>query len=116
MHRICAGILYLSIFAFTSCQHARVGLSPALISPASRQAPQANVDDPSITKEKDRLILKQNYYAWGYLPRERVYREDALCPSRGIKEIHQYYAAEDLILEQLTLGIYSPRTLEIRCH
>lgn len=66
--------------------------------------------------ERGLLTLKQNYYLWGLFPREFAYEEESLCPGRGIQELHQFYAPRDFLLEQLTFGIYSPRTLEVRCY
>jgi hypothetical protein len=52
----------------------------------------------------------------GLLPRKIEYNESILCPVRGMKEIHQYSSLTDGVLEQITFGIYSPRSIEIVCY
>lgn len=99
-----------------ACQHARVELAPALVSPGQRRPAPSTAETGRAVREQNRLVLKQRYFAWGLLPRERTYSEEELCPSRGIKVIHQFHTAGDILAEQLTLGVYSPRTLEIQCY
>lgn len=52
----------------------------------------------------------------GLLPRKIEYEESNICPERGIKEIHQFSSFTNVLFEQMTLGIYSPRSLEIFCY
>lgn len=106
--------LLFPAFYFISCQHARVELTPALLSPSERRPTLP--DDPSIQREKDRVVVHQRFYVFGLLPRNVSYDEQMLCPLRGIREIHQFNSISDAVLEQITLGLYSPRTLEIRCY
>ncbi|EMJ67098.1 hypothetical protein LEP1GSC051_3713 [Leptospira sp. P2653] len=49
------------------------------------------------------------------MPREYLIDVTGYCPN-GIKEVRQYSTFLDLIYEQLTLGIYSPRTLNLICY
>ncbi|RHX91827.1 hypothetical protein DLM75_00845 [Leptospira stimsonii] len=97
-------ILIFFCVSITFCQHARVEVSPI-----------ANQKKKTESK-RERILLKQNYYLMGLLPRKIEYEEASVCPERGIKEIHQYSSFSNIIYEQLTLGIYSPRSLEIFCH
>lgn len=107
-------LVFAALMFVVACQHARVELAPALIAPGQRELlPVAQI---SGVKDGDRMRLKQSYYLWGLFPRERSYREADLCPDRGIREIHQFNTPDDLLIEQLTFGLYSPRTLEIRCY
>lgn len=108
----------LLMFLLLSCQHAEVTLSPALLTPAQRQqGRQRNSETSAAFPERNGpFILKQNYYFWGFCPRELVYEESVLCPGRGIRKISQISTLSDLTLEQLTIGIYSPRTMEVICH
>jgi hypothetical protein len=99
--RIC---LFFTILYFLNCQHARVEFSPIL---------QSKKIDNQV---ESKVILKQNYFFMGLLPRKIEYNESILCPVRGMKEIHQYSSLTDGVLEQITFGIYSPRSIEIVCY
>ena len=99
--RIC---LFFTILNFLNCQHARVEFSPIL---------QSKKIDNQV---ESKVILKQNYFFMGLLPRKIEYNESILCPVRGMKEIHQYSSLRDGVLEQITFGIYSPRSIEIICY
>lgn len=106
-------LLFPTLFLL-SCQHARVEFAPALISPEERRS--VLPDDPSMKRAKDRVVVHQNFYVFGLLPRSKSYEEHMLCPSKGIREIHQFTSISDAVLAQMTLGIYAPRTLEIHCY
>ncbi|TGK32702.1 hypothetical protein EHQ12_12225 [Leptospira gomenensis] len=100
----------LSIFIIANlwnCQHARVELAPTVKTKKTKEG--------SETQGKT-ITFKQDYYLMGLFPRKIQYDESSLCPSRGIKEIHQYSTLWNGVCEQLTLGIYSPRSIEISCH
>ncbi|MBM9575949.1 hypothetical protein JWG45_02175 [Leptospira sp. 201903070] len=97
-------IMILFTFFFYFCQHARVELSPIVNQKKAAES------------KKERILLKQNYYLMGLLPRKIEYEEANICPERGIKEIHQYSSFMNIVFEQMTLGIYSPRSLEIFCY
>ncbi|AOP32752.1 hypothetical protein A0128_02010 [Leptospira tipperaryensis] len=86
------------------CQHARVELAPIVKQKGKFET------------KREPILLKQNYYLMGLLPRKIEYDESNVCPERGIKEIHQYSSLTNVLLEQITLGIYSPRSLEIFCY
>lgn len=100
----------LSIFMIINlwnCQHARVELAPTVKAKKTKE----------VGETKGRTVtFKQNYFLMGLLPRKIEYDESSLCPARGIKEIHQYSTLWNGVCEQLTLGIYSPRSIEISCH
>ncbi|TGK15877.1 Bor/Iss family lipoprotein [Leptospira kmetyi] len=98
--------LILILFSFQAilCQHARVEVAPTL-----KQKRKAETN-------RETILLKQNYYLMGLLPRKLEYSESEYCPHRGIKEVHQYSSIMNILVEQMTIGIYSPRSLEIVCH
>ncbi|PJZ56842.1 Bor/Iss family lipoprotein [Leptospira barantonii] len=89
---------------FVLCQHARVEVAPTF-----KQKRKAETS-------RETILLKQNYYLMGLLPRKLEYSESEYCPHRGIKEVHQYSSITNILMEQMTIGIYSPRSLEIVCH
>lgn len=97
-------ILILLTLDFISCQHARVEVAPTL---KQKRKTETN---------RETILLKQNYFLMGLLPRKLEYSESEYCPNRGIKEIHQYSSISNILFEQMTIGIYSPRSLEIVCH
>lgn len=96
-------MIFISL-SITFCQHARVEVS--------------QIADPKKKTEskRERILLKQNYYLMGLLPRQIEYEESKVCPEKGIKEVHQYSSFTNVLFEQMTLGIYSPRSLEIFCY
>ncbi|TGK15410.1 Bor/Iss family lipoprotein [Leptospira stimsonii] len=97
-------IMIFFCVSITFCQHARVEVSPIAEQKKKTES------------KKERILLKQNYYLMGLFPRKIEYEESSLCPERGIKEIHQYSSFMNVLFEQMTLGIYSPRSLEIYCY
>lgn len=85
-----------------SCQHARLrfdGCKDCKGSP-----------DPSKTK-----TLHHKFYVWGLVGKAEVHAQE-VCPDSGINEVYQYTSAMDGILENLTIGMYMPRTLKITCN
>ncbi|PJZ69117.1 hypothetical protein CH373_11635 [Leptospira perolatii] len=105
MIRFGSMLIFFSLF-FASCQHARLKLAPVQ---EKTKVADAKENPPEIN-------IKQRYYLFGLYPRNMEYSEKELCPARGIKEIHQYSTFWDLTFEQLTIGIYSPRSLSIQCY
>lgn len=85
-----------------NCQHARLRFDGC--------ADCKGGTDPSKTQE-----LHHKFYVWGLVGKQELYARD-LCPGSGISEIYQYTSAVDGILENLTLGMYMPRTLRITCN
>ncbi|XDD44737.1 hypothetical protein AB3N58_17505 (plasmid) [Leptospira sp. WS60.C2] len=59
--------------------------------------------------------FKQHYYFWGIYPRKIELDLSDVCPA-GIYELHRYATFADTFFEQLTLGIYSPRTTTLICY
>ncbi|RHX82031.1 hypothetical protein DLM76_07610 [Leptospira yasudae] len=100
-----SGIIILLCLQTSFCQHARVEVAPI----AAKQAKTKEIN-------RETILLKQNYYLMGLLPRKLEYSEAQYCPERGIKEVHQYSSFTNILFEQITIGIYSPRSLEIVCH
>lgn len=72
------------------------------------QAEKAAVKGPVHT-------IKQNYYLFGLFPRNVVLDLSKYC-SAGTKSVHQFYSVRDAVLEQLSLTIYSPQTIEVECY
>lgn len=60
-------------------------------------------------------VISQSFYFWGTVPREGRVDATIYCPN-GVKEARQYSTFLDFVYEQLTLGIYSPRTLNLICY
>lgn len=60
-------------------------------------------------------LVSQTYYLFGLYPSEIVVNLRKYCPE-GTKTVHQFKSFWDGVLEQLTLTIYSPNTLEIECY
>ncbi len=59
--------------------------------------------------------MKQEFYIGGIYPFDYKIDLAELCPGQSLLEVYQYATWKDGLYEQLTLGIYSPRTLEIKC-
>jgi hypothetical protein len=101
--------------ATTHCQHARVVLpdrrAPVL---AAAQAATAG-SAPGRASSESRVLIGHSYYLFGLFPRSVALEEREVCPGARIGSIHQYSSWSDGLLEQLSLGIYSPRTVEIVC-
>jgi hypothetical protein len=53
------------------------------------------------------------FYIWGLVGTEEIDLR-ALCPT-GVASIHQQATFGDMCLSLITLGIYTPRTVEITC-
>lgn len=120
-HLFLAVGLALLFACLGSCRHAHVRFSqpaPQICekNPASKdckqglelQAAKAAVTGPVHT-------IKQNYYLFGLLPRNVVLDLSKYC-SAGTKSVHQFYTVRDALLEQLSLTIYSPQTIEVECY
>lgn len=106
-------VLLLGVTGLAGCQHARIEL--AGVAPDGAAGEKPSTESATNPTQQRRIVLKQQYFLMGLLPRWKIYEEQQLCPERGIRTIHQYDTFSDALLEQLTLGIYAPRTLEILC-
>nr|WP_246052722.1 Bor family protein [Leptospira semungkisensis] len=59
--------------------------------------------------------ISQKYYLFGLYPSDIIVNVAKYCPA-GPKSAHQFQSFWDGFWEQVTLTIYSPRTLEIECY
>lgn len=113
--------LFIILFLL-NCQHARLRVSPPL--PKSCQSEnQKQCEKDKIefqeklkSSEKSFKEIHQVYYLGGLFPRKYEIQESKYCPDSGIYEILQYYTFKDALFEQLTVFIYSPRTVRITCY
>lgn len=119
-----AMILSLAVLSMTQCQHARIRVSPPLPSEckpweekqmeesciAKRQELKAKLESiPTSVKE-----YEHEYYYWGFKPADYSIQLEKECPN-GVFEIHQYSTFKQGFYEQVTLGFYTPRTLQLTC-
>lgn len=93
-------VLFCMTTAVAACQHARAAAPPSAAVDAA--------DTPRVVQ------LHHAYYLFGLLPRNIELVAEDLCPA-GIRGLDQYTSFTDGLFEQLTLGIYSPRTVEVTC-
>ncbi|PJZ71610.1 hypothetical protein CH373_03100 [Leptospira perolatii] len=106
---------------FGNCRHAWVRYAQAppescKIYPSSRECKKALELRNSITEQKGQVHkVQQTYYLMGFYPAARVLDTANYCPE-GPKVVHQYTSFSDGLYEQLSLGIYSPQTLEVECY
>lgn len=83
---------------------------------ADKKCKQALEERERLSAEPSQMhVIPQAYYYWGLSPKNYPIDTTAYCPN-GIKEAHQYSTFFDSLYEQLTVGIYSPRTLILICY
>lgn len=56
-----------------------------------------------------------DYFLWGLIPSEKKFKVKELCPGGSIQQIHSYFTVPNALFGICTLGIYSPKTLEVKC-
>ncbi len=112
-------ILFLPIFG---CRHAWVSYAPIPPEPCLAYAESSDCKNAWDYRKKntkgkigESFNMKDSYYLMGLFPSEKVLNLASLCP-QGPKSVHQYMTFWDVFLEQSTLGIYSPQTLEVECY
>lgn len=114
----------LAIVALASqCRHAHVRFDPPLPAVCSKSPTSPDCERAKKTQDSARQsstkgtmhVVHQDFLLFGLYPRRQIIDLSKYCPS-GAKSLHQYVSLEDGLLEQLTLTIYSPRTLEIECY
>lgn len=118
-------LLFILTVGLFHCQHARIRIPPPLpeeckpwsekqYDPTCQEKRQSQKNEwesfPVLVKE-----YEQKYFFWGLKPSDIYYKLDEECPN-GVKEIYQYSTLKDAVYEQLTIGIYSPRTLRLTCY
>lgn len=115
-------ILILTTF-FISCQHARVRFE---MSPPKECKEGSGIESDCLFAKATLLSkvreggtlshkFRQDYYLWGIYPRKIELDLSDVCPA-GIYELHRYATFGDTLIEQLTIGIYSPRTIKLICY
>ncbi|WP_165783443.1 Bor/Iss family lipoprotein [Leptospira ellisii] len=121
-HKIALLAILLMIFGtFSACQHARVRFPQN--PPKSCLNPANQKQCKTAMEERERLnsqpspvhTIPQPFYFWGMNPKNYPVEAASYCPN-GVREAHQYSTFFDSLYEQLTLGIYSPRTLDLVCY
>jgi len=116
-------LLLFFVLFFISCQHARVRFemkNPKECSDNSYLESDCLFAKASLlSKVREGGTLshkfKQDYYFWGLYPRKIELDLSDVCPA-GIYELHRYATFSDTFIEQLTIGIYSPRTIRLLCY
>ncbi len=117
--------LFLTTIGLSSCQHVRVQTAweiPASCTMANALAGEKCKQD---LEEQKRTILasnritthviQQSFYLMGLYPLEQRIQLHDYCPGETLLEAYQYSTWKQGLFEQLTLGIWSPRTLIIKC-
>ncbi len=92
---MCKSIIIL-IIALFSCSHNRVTMNP-------QKAPG---------ESNSRMV---HYFLWGLLP-NYTYTTGELCGENGVYQVHSYTSFIDGLLYLFTWGVYSPKTLEVKCN
>ncbi|EKR64732.1 hypothetical protein LEP1GSC036_3353 [Leptospira weilii str. 2006001853] len=111
--------MILSLYA--NCQNVQVSFPQKPLKscapPVLRRQCKNDLEERARLNAKPHKVheVPQSFYFWGIVPREYLIDVTGYCPN-GIKEVRQYSTFLDLIYEQLTLGIYSPRTLNLICY
>ncbi|MDZ4725688.1 MAG: hypothetical protein SH817_06005 [Leptospira sp.] len=111
------------ILLLVSCQHARVRLEMKppneCISNEFSESDCMFAKANLLNKVREGGTLshkfKQDYYFWGFYPRNMELDLSEVCPA-GIYELHRFATFSDTLFEQLTIGIYSPRTIKLLCY
>ncbi|TQE73268.1 Bor/Iss family lipoprotein [Leptospira noguchii] len=117
--RISITCLILSLFV--TCQNVQVSFTQK--PPQSCMPPILRRQCKNDLEERARLnaqppqvhVISQSFYFWGMIPNKHYVNVNEYCPNK-IKEIRQYSTFLDFLYEQLTLGIYTPRTLNLTCY
>lgn len=104
---------FIIILSLLYCQHARVELPPPAAGPCKKNDCGSTALQTDSGKAQ---LFHHTYYLGGLIPRKYEIKESEVCPDKGIRQIHQYYTFKDAALEQLTVFIYSPRTVKIICY
>lgn len=116
-------LILLATFSLIGCQHARVRFKMIEPEQCTKEVysnsdclfAKASLD--AKVREGGTLthVLNQDYFFWGFYPRNININLTDTCPA-GIYEIHRYATFKDTLFEQLTIGIYSPRSIKLVCY
>ncbi|ANH01018.1 hypothetical protein CLV95_11268 [Leptospira borgpetersenii serovar Javanica] len=114
-------IILLILNLSAGCQNVRVGFPQkplkSCMPPVLRRQCKNDLEERArLNARPSKMhVVSQSFYFWGMVPRVRRIDATIYCP-KGVKEARQYTTFLDSIYEQLTLGIYSPRTLNLTCY
>ncbi|EMY79354.1 hypothetical protein LEP1GSC060_2440 [Leptospira weilii serovar Ranarum str. ICFT] len=114
-------ITFLILGLSAVCQNVRVSFPqdpPASCLPPilRRQCQNDREERTRLNAQPPRVhVVSQSFYFWGMIPEDHQVDTTGYCPN-GIKEALQYSTFLDSFYEQLTLGVYSPRTLNLICY
>ena len=121
-------LLIIIMMGSVSCQHARVTLPPP--APQACLVPQNSSRAQRLCEimrqrqaevvakkqgERQKKVINQRYYLWGLYPKQMEYSANEFC-NQGVYEIYQYTTILDGVIQNFSLGIVTPRTLEITCY
>ncbi|WP_165780225.1 Bor/Iss family lipoprotein [Leptospira saintgironsiae] len=113
--------ILLTICFSIGCRHAWISYpqkvpEPCRLYQGSKECKLAMEERANHTSQNGPVhSINQTYYLFGLYPSEIVVNLEKYCPS-GPKSAHQFQSFADAFWEQITLLIYSPRTLEIECY
>lgn len=99
-------ILVLVLEFLANCQHSRYRADGCI---TCRDSPKALVPDKSIK-------MPLEVFFWGLYPSRLEYNSTDFCKKSEVKEIHEYTSLMNGLYENLTFGIYTPRTLTVSCY
>lgn len=119
-------VLFASVMTISSCQHVRVQTAPEYPescgiddSGARERCDQALKEQKEEILASDRVTthtIKQSFWLMGFYPFEQRINLNDYCQGQSLLEAYQYFTWQQGLYENiLTLGIWSPRTLVIKC-
>ncbi len=65
-------------------------------------------------KAPEPVVLHHNFYLWGLVPSRVTVKGEEICPD-GVAEVYGYSTWTDELFNNLTAGLYCPRSLRITC-
>lgn len=114
-------IIFLILSLYANCQNVQMSFPQkplkSCVPPVLRRQCKNDLEERARLNAQPPKVyeVSQSFYFWGIVPRKYQIDATGYCPN-GIKEVRQYSTFLDFIYEQLTLGIYSPRTLNLICY
>lgn len=101
---ITTGAALFVLFMTSSCQHARVRFDGC------------SECRGAVEKYGDTVVTRTiPFYFWGLGPSKVTLRASDLCPDRKVVEIYERSTVSDGLWENLTLGLYAPKTVDVVC-
>ena len=96
-----AGMLLVPVL---ECQHARVKFEPC-----------AGCKPIKAARSRKTKTLHHHFFFWGLVPFKKVLKAEEICPN-GIESVYEYSSLMDGLLENFTIGLYCPKTMEVKCY